>query len=143
MMDQAHIRTTIPIHTSVPAKFDLPLNTVTTVVLQRTYCSRTPSWSALKTGGTHHHQRPGRNQPAGRHRAACQPEPGGPVDQQIPVNLTVTVDIPLSQTDLHTPFVGLQNVVSPYQGLLDSTPNSLQEAVCGPAPSDFCKWMIP
>ncbi|MBE0698964.1 MAG: hypothetical protein IH586_18760, partial [Anaerolineaceae bacterium] len=32
-MDQAHIRTTIPVSAMVPAKFDLPLNTTTTVIL--------------------------------------------------------------------------------------------------------------
>ena len=33
LMDQAHIKTTIPVSASVPAKFDLPLQTNTTVIL--------------------------------------------------------------------------------------------------------------
>jgi hypothetical protein len=33
MMDQAHIRTQIPVKAQVPAKFDLPLSTNTTVTL--------------------------------------------------------------------------------------------------------------
>ena len=43
-----------------------------------------------------------------------------PVDQQIPVELNVAVDIPLNQTDLHTPFVGLQQVLDPYYTMLES-----------------------
>jgi hypothetical protein len=33
--------------------------------------------------------------------------------------LNVDVDIPLNQTDLHEPFVGLQGVVKPYYCLLE------------------------
>ncbi|HEX7567363.1 MAG TPA: hypothetical protein VF355_02225 [Anaerolineaceae bacterium] len=41
------------------------------------------------------------------------------------------------------PFVGLQTLVVPYKLLLDNTPATLQDAVCGHDGSDFCKWMIP
>jgi hypothetical protein len=41
-----------------------------------------------------------------------------PVDQKVPAVLDVPVDIPLNQTDLHEPFVGLQKVVEPYYCLL-------------------------
>ncbi|MEA2008965.1 MAG: hypothetical protein U9O54_07570, partial [Chloroflexota bacterium] len=50
-----------------------------------------------------------------------------PVDTMVPVNLTVPVDIPLNETELHEPFVGLQDVVSPYLSLLGPLPNSWQE----------------
>jgi hypothetical protein len=37
-----------------------------------------------------------------------------PVKTTVPVTLNVPVDIPLEQTQLHEPFVGLQGVVAPY-----------------------------
>jgi hypothetical protein len=142
LMDQARIKTTIPISTSVPAKFDLPLNTITTVVLQKEVLLKNARVVSLTTGGLTI-----TNAPADIILPAGAQLPVSlsltvPVDQQIPVNLNVEVDIPLNQTDLHAPFVGLQDVVSPYKQLLDSTPNTLQDAVCGQNGSDFCKWMI-
>ena len=47
-----------------------------------------------------------------------------PVDAMIPVTLTVPVSIPLNETDLHQPFVGLQQVVQPYDTLLKELPVS-------------------
>jgi hypothetical protein len=37
-----------------------------------------------------------------------------PVDATVPVSLNVDVDIPLNETQLHDPFVGLRQVVEPY-----------------------------
>jgi hypothetical protein len=42
-----------------------------------------------------------------------------PVDQQVLAELDVAVDIPLNQTDLHEPFVGLQKVVEPFYCLIE------------------------
>jgi hypothetical protein len=50
-----------------------------------------------------------------------------PVDQQVPAVLDVPVDIPLNQTELHEPFVGLQEVVKPWYCLIQ--PNALLEGV--------------
>ena len=50
-----------------------------------------------------------------------------PVDAEVPVVLQVPVNIPLSQTELHEPFVGLQEVVAPYQGLLGDLPDAWLE----------------
>jgi hypothetical protein len=47
-----------------------------------------------------------------------------PVALQVPVHLTVPVDIPLKQTELHTPFNNLVNLVAPYSNLLDKLPSS-------------------
>jgi hypothetical protein len=66
-----------------------------------------------------------------------------PVDQQIPVVLNVPIDIPLEKTELHKPFVGLQDVVRPYQTLLKSVPGTWREIICGPRPSEFCQSVIP
>jgi hypothetical protein len=66
-----------------------------------------------------------------------------PVVLNVPVDLKVPVDIPLDQTDLHAPFVGLQGVVAPYRGLLGGLPNSWEETpVCGPFTSWLCDWVL-
>ena len=43
-----------------------------------------------------------------------------PVDKTVPAILDVPVNIPLNQTELHDPFVGLQKVVEPYYCLLQT-----------------------
>jgi hypothetical protein len=42
-----------------------------------------------------------------------------PVDQMVPVVLNVGVDIPLEQTQLHEPFVGLQEVIKPFYCMIN------------------------
>jgi hypothetical protein len=42
-----------------------------------------------------------------------------PVDQKVLAVLDVPVDIPLDQTELHEPFVGLQRVVLPWYCLIE------------------------
>jgi hypothetical protein len=64
-----------------------------------------------------------------------------PVDTTVPVNLEVAVEIPLEETQLHTPFVGLQNVVSPYDSLLASMPDSWVEALCAANTGSLCRWL--
>ncbi len=142
-MDQAHIRTTIPIHAQVPAKFDLALNTVTNVILtEDTVISRATIYD-LDAGNLRISQATMNIVlPAGS-QLPVQLNLTVPVDQQIPVDLMVEVDIPLNQTDLHKPFVGLQQVVKPYYTLLNDTPDSWQEALCGPDPSGFCPKIVP
>jgi len=142
LMDQANITTSVNVSTNVPAKFDLPLETDTTVTLT----DDTPikgAYVSLTTGGL-----------SITHAATNIILPSGtvlpihlslvvPVDQQIPVNLVVPVNIPMNKTELHQPFVGLQNVVQPYQKLLDSIPNDWEAIICGNQPGDLCRAVIP
>lgn len=66
-----------------------------------------------------------------------------PVVLNVPVALNVPVNIPLNKTELHQPFVGLQNVVSPYQALLTSLPDSWEETpLCGSLTGWFCRWLF-
>jgi hypothetical protein len=143
LMDQAHIRTTIPISTSVPAKFDLPVNTETTVILQKDTLIKKARVVSLVSGGMSIYNAPADILlPAGTQLPIVL-NITVPVNKQIPVNLTVEVDIPLNQTDLHAPFIGLQNVVSPYINMLKSSPNTLEDAVCGTQGSELCKNIVP
>jgi hypothetical protein len=139
MMDQAHIRTTIPVTTEVPAKFDLPLNTATTVKLT----ADTPLVNAtiyeLNAGNALYIPRANTNivLPAGT-ELPVQLDLVVPVDQKIPVALNVNVDIPLNQTELHAPFVGLQKVIEPYYQYLDTLPDSWDEVLCASGPNLLC-----
>lgn len=141
LMDDARIQTTITVDTNVPARFDLPLDTDTTVRLSQD----TPIDNAhvnINTGAM------SLNAPADILLPAGTDLPihlslSVPVDQQIPVSLTVPVDIPLSQTELHTPFVGLRDTVAPYRDMLNKIPSSWKEALCGPNPSAFCSAILP
>ena len=66
-----------------------------------------------------------------------------PVDQMIPVNLNVKVDIPLNQTDLHKPFVGLQEVVRPYYQHAGRTARQLGRGDCAATqPAALCQWIF-
>lgn len=62
-----------------------------------------------------------------------------PVALAVPVALDVPVDIPLSQTELHEPFMGLQEVVLPYKEMLSALPDSWTETpLCASAGSWLC-----
>ncbi len=142
LMDQARIKSTIPVSAEVPAKFTLPLETQTVVVLsQDTYIQG--ARVSLSTGGLAIEQAPTNIiLPAGAQLPVFL-KLQVPVDEKIPVNLNVAVDIPLNQTELHQPFVGLQEVVGPYHSMLNDLPNSWNEAVCGPQPNFLCRLLLP
>jgi hypothetical protein len=141
-MDQAHIRTTIPVNTQVPAKFDLPLNTTTEVTLAEDTTITNATIYDLNAGALYISRATTSIILPKGSRLPINLNLTVPVDQQIPVNLMVDVDIPLSQTELHKPFAGLQEVVKPYYTYLTSLPNSWQEALCGDHPSSLCRRLV-
>jgi hypothetical protein len=142
LMDQASIKTTIPIHTEVPAKFDLPLDTDTVVVLSKD-TRIAGARVTLNTGGLTIVNAPTDiTLPAGT-RLPIHLTLVVPVDQKIPVDLSVAVNIPLNKTDLHQPFVGLQNLVAPYYVMVNGLPDSLSQILCGMPPNPLCKEIIP
>lgn len=55
-----------------------------------------------------------------------------PVDQRVLAVLDVPVDIPLDQTELHEPFVGLQQVVKPWYCLVERNALVNGVQVCSP-----------
>ncbi|MEE4195458.1 MAG: hypothetical protein V2J07_09690 [Anaerolineae bacterium] len=112
-MDQAHIRTTIPIEAEVPAQFDLLLDTITTVTLSEdTYISSANV--SLSTGGLTISNAPTNiTLPAGS-QLPIHLVLTVPVDEMIPVVMDVEVDIPMSETELHEPFTNLQKTIQPY-----------------------------
>ncbi len=139
LMDQAHIQATIPVSAEVPARFDLPLKTNTVVVLTEDTTLNDASVARLTTGGLTIVNAPATIVlPAGT-RLPVALDLVVPVDQMIPVSLNVQVDIPLNKTQLHEPFVGLQEVVRPYYRLLGSVPGNWSEMMCGQSPNRLCQ----
>lgn len=142
LMDQAHIVTDINVDASIPIRFELPVSTNTTVYLTKDI--KIPNtWVALNTAGQ------GINLTINAPADITLPE-GTPLDIQltimvpvsttVPVNLPVHVDIPLTQTELHQPFTGLQGVVAPYRDFLGSLPNSWEDTpICTPKTGWMCQ----
>ncbi len=117
-MDQASIRTNIHVEKQIPVRFTLNVSGPTNVTLSQPVTIN----GALVTVGTG-----GLNIVNARATIVL---PQGtvlpinienlvvPVDQEVPAVLDVPVDIPLNQTELHEPFVGLQKVVEPWYCLV-------------------------
>ncbi|MBV6395854.1 MAG: hypothetical protein HFACDABA_01440 [Anaerolineales bacterium] len=118
LMDEAHIRTQIPVTLEVPVQFDIAIDTQTEVVLsQDAFISQ--AHVTLSTGGLNISNAPADIMlPAGT-RLPVKLSLIVPVDKSVPVSLVVPVDIALKETDLHTPFAGLQQVIQPIYCLLD------------------------
>jgi hypothetical protein len=142
LMDQARIKTNIPISVKVPAQFDLPVKTDTTVVLREATTIRGAQVTLITGGLSLFSSQTDIVLPAGT-QLPIHLEIVVPVREQIPVNLDVPVDIPLNQTDLHTPFVGLQEVIRPYYSLMNKLPGSWNELMCTSSPDPICNWFFP
>ncbi len=142
-MDEAHIRTVIPVRDQkVRANFTLHIKTSTTVTLAEDTLLPNAQVLRLNTGGLTIYNAPADIVLKAGTDLPIFLELEVPVDQEIPVNLDVNVDIPLRETDLHEPFNGLQEVVLPYRELLKQTPNSWSEALCGTPPLPLCVWLL-
>jgi hypothetical protein len=142
LMQHAHIITDIEVNASIPIEFDLPVSSNTTVYLTKDVAIPN-TWVALDTAGQ------GINLSINAPADITLPE-GTPLDIQltltvpvsttVPVSLPVHVDIPLSQTELNTPFVGLQDVVRPYRDFLGSLPDTWEETlICTTTPNWLCQ----
>ncbi len=136
LMDNAVIATRVEVHDQIPVVFDLPVDTDTNVVLSQDVVIRNARVN-LMTGGLVIQSAPADIVlPKGTvlpiHLSIVVP-----VNTQVPVDLDVPVNIPLKETELHRPFVGLQQVVAPYKALLDGVPSSW-DALCEQNPSLWC-----
>jgi len=118
-MDQAHITTSIPVSKEIPVQFTLNVSGPTNVTLSQDV----PISGALvtvNTGGLNiNNARANIVLPQGTVLPIVIQNLVVPVDQQVLAELNVAVDIPLNETDLHEPFVGLQNVVEPFYCLVE------------------------
>ena len=129
-MDQANIRTTIHVEKDIPVQFSLQVSGPSNVVLsQPVRITGARVW--VRTGGlTITDAEATILLPQGVVLPINIENLVVPVDQKVPAVLDVPVDIPLSQTELHEPFVGLREVVEPYYCLVQKF-NGIQ--ACPPA----------
>jgi hypothetical protein len=138
LMDKAHIKTTITVSDTIqvkdtiPVVFDLPLSQKTVVSLTKDtpvnnatiYLNGQPvPLDLVLREGTELSIKLDMSVPVNQ---------TVPVVLNVPVMLQVPVDIPLEQTELHKPFVGLQQVVSPFRKLLGDVPDSWGPVCKGP-----------
>ncbi len=129
-MDRAHITRTIPVETTIPVKFDLLLNQQTNVVLSQDVTIDN-ALVTVRTGGLNITRAlttivlpQGTNLPIVLNLTV-------PVDTTVPVSLNVEVDIPLNETQLHDPFVGLRKVVEPFYCMINPSALNLDgQQVC-------------
>jgi hypothetical protein len=130
-MDRAHITRSIPVQTTIPVKFDLLLNQQTNVILSQDVTINN-AYVTVNTGGLNISRAlttivlpQGTNLPIVLNLTI-------PVDTTVPVSLNVEVDIPLNETQLHDPFVGLRKVVEPFYCMINPTALNLDG-------QQFCK----
>ena len=119
-MDEASIRTSIHVEKNIPVQFTLNVSGNTNVTLSQDV-SINGALVTVNTGGLNiNNARANIVLPAGTVLPIFIENLVVPVDKEVPAILDVPVDIPLNQTELHEPFVGLQQVVQPYYCLLKS-----------------------
>jgi len=123
LMDAAHIRTNITVEDNISIQFDLPISQQITVTLTENTIIRNAVVGVLSVPTTV-------TLPAGS-QLPIQLDLTVPVQTTIPVKLNVPVDIPLRETELHRPFVGLQDVVRPLNDLLRPDIKSPEDLPCG------------
>ena len=117
LMDAATISASIPVEDQIPVQFDLELKQPTTVTLSEDVTIN-GAYVVINTAVIDISAPAVVTLPAGTNLPILL-DLVVPVDKQVPVNLNVAVDIPLNETELHTPFVGLQDVVKPLYCLVE------------------------
>lgn len=132
-MDQANIRTSIHVEKEIPVQFSLNVSGPTNVTLSQAVTIR-GALVTVETGGLNIvNARATIVLPKDTLLPINIENLVVPVDQRVLAVLEVPVDIPLDQTELHEPFVGLQKVVEPWYCIIEpnATVNGLQ--VCSAA----------
>jgi hypothetical protein len=123
LMDQADIETTILVEERVPVQFDLPVQTNTRVILTQDTTIR-GARVTLNTGGLNIVNAPTDIVLPANTVLPIALDIIVPVNTTIPITLNVPVSIPLNETELHTPFVGLQDVIAPFYLYMRQLPDS-------------------
>jgi hypothetical protein len=153
LMDEASIKTTIDVSETIqvvdeiPVVFDLPLQQTTTVVLVED--TPIPNTTVRIDTGVISLNAPAEvTLPKGTPLLitldlTVPVSQTVPVVLNVPISINVPVDIPLAQTELHVPFVGLQQVLTPYRDTLSSLPNSWEETPpCASGGDWLCRWLF-
>ena len=131
-MDQANIQTNIHVEKEIPVNFTLNVSGPTNVTLSQDVTIDGALVTVVTGGLNITNARARIVLPQGTLLPINIDNLVVPVDQKVLAVLDVPVDIPLDQTELHEPFVGLQEVVKPWYCLVE--PNALinNAQVCSP-----------
>jgi hypothetical protein len=116
-MDRSTIKTVIPVDAQIPLDISVPVQTTTQITLAETV-NIPNAQVVINTGGLNINSNARVSLPAGT-PLLVNLNFNLPVQTTIPVHLEVPVNIPMSQTELHEPFVGLQDVVRPWYCLVE------------------------
>jgi hypothetical protein len=128
-MDRATIETVIPVDAQIPLDITVPVQTTTQITLSETV-SIPNAQVVINTGGLNINSTARVTLPAGT-PLMVNLNFDLPVRDTIPVHLEVPVNIPMADTELHEPFVGLQDVVRPLQCLVDPNATNLDaQLIC-------------
>lgn len=131
-MDDATIVRTIPVNASVPVSFSLPIEQSTVVTLTQPIV--VPVTIQLPILGTTVTGNAPITLPAGT-PLQIQLNTEVPVETSIPINLAVEAVIPIRETQLHAPFLRLQNLIRPYFELMVQLPPTWEDFLYGAAGS--------
>lgn len=125
-MGEANIVRTIEVEDNIPISFELPVSATTDVLITESVPMALPTNFVLPGGGGNINGTVFFELPEGM-VLPVQFDIVVPVDQTVPVNLSVDVDIPLAETELGQPFNDLQALFAPLDRFLSNLPASNQE----------------
>jgi len=129
-MDQATISANIPVDAMIPLNIVVPVQTTTRITLAE-QVSIPNAHVRINTGALNIDANAEVTLPADTPLTVKLDFPLN-VQNNIPVHLDVPVNIPLSQTQLHEPFVGLQKVVEPFYCFIEPNVTVNGVNVCSP-----------
>jgi hypothetical protein len=116
-LDRASIITDITVDDQIPLDITVPVRTTTQITLSESV-SIPDAQVVINTGGLNINSTARVTLPAGT-PLTVNLDFVLPVQDTVPVQLTVPVNIPMAETELHDPFVGLQEVVKPLYCLVE------------------------
>jgi hypothetical protein len=128
-MDRATIETVIPVDAQIPLDITVPVQTTTQITLSNAV-NIPNAQVVINTGGLNINSNARVTLPAGT-PLTVNLNFDLPVRDTIPVHLDVPVKIPMADTELHEPFVGLQEVVEPLYCLVEPGATNLDgQVIC-------------
>lgn len=128
-LDRATIQTVIPVDAQIPLDITVPVQRTTQITLSETV-NIPNAQVVINTGGLNINSTARVTLPAGT-PLTVNLNFDLPVQTSIPVHLDVPVNIPMAETELHEPFVGLQEVVQPIYCLVEPGALNLEgQVIC-------------
>lgn len=124
-MDNATIRTQIPVNADIPLNITVPVKATTQITLAEAAVIRNAQ-VIINTGSLDINANATVTLPANTPLVVNLDFPLQVTDT-IPISLVVDVNIPLRDTELSAPFKGLQDVVRPYYCLIEPQATSIMD----------------